>query len=311
VTDVATQLKAEAGRLGFIACGIAHLGPHPHAAALDRWLDAGYAGTMRYLHRQAKKRKAPQLADEQAGVAVVVLDPYPDPGPDDPARPRIARYARGHDYHRVTGDRLETLARACRRLGASHTRVYVDTGPVPERELARRAGLGWIGKNAMLIRPGAGSWCFIGVILTDLAVPPDPEFSADHCGTCTRCLEACPTGAFVAPRVLDATRCLSYLTIEWKGDIPGELAGRAQGWAFGCDVCNAVCPWNQRFGDAEGAHPFADQHWIPADAGPDYFERMTEAEFAVRFGGTPLERTGLERLRRNWAVAFGSLPPRR
>jgi epoxyqueuosine reductase len=290
------------------------LGANPYAGALDRWLKAGFGGTMTYLNRQAKKRKDTRVADPQAKVAVVVLDRYHDgedlqrlSAPAPQRRPRIARYARGHDYHQVIGTRLEALAAHLRSSGATHTRVYVDTGPVPERELARRAGLGWIGKNTMLIRPGVGSWFFIGVVLTDLAIPDDTGFETDHCGSCTRCLDACPTGAFVSERVLDATKCLSYQTIEWKKEIPAELAANAEGWAFGCDICNEVCPWNERFASGPVHPDLADQQWIPATAGRDYFDQMTEADFHARFGHTPLERTGLIRMRRNWAMAWASL----
>ena len=311
MTDLATQLKAEASRLGFLACGVVSLGPNPHADALDRWLKAGFGGTMTYLNRQARKRKDTRLADPQARRAVVVLDRYQgDPGrpsADPLIRPRIARYARGRDYHDVVGERLEALATFLKSLGATHTRTYVDTGPVPERELARGAGLGWIGKNTMLIRPGIGSWFFIGVVLTDLQLPIDAPFTSDHCGTCTRCLDACPTGAFVEEKVLDATKCLSYQTIEWKKEIPAELAEHAEGWAFGCDICNEVCPWNERFAGGPVHPDLTDQQWIPADAGRDFFDRMTAVQFHEQFDHTTLERTGLERMRRNWAMAWGSL----
>ena len=303
--DVAARVKEEALRLGFLACGVTPLGPNAYADALDRWLKSGLGGTMTYLNRQAKKRKDTRLADKQAKVAVVVLERYFDGTDRPPAGPRIARYARGNDYHGVVGDRLERLAAFLKSVGATHTRCYVDTGPVPERELARSAGLGWIGKNTMLIRPGVGSWFFIGVILTDLELPADAPFTADHCGSCTRCLDACPTDAFVSERVLDATKCISYQTIEWKKEIPAEIAAHAEGWAFGCDICNEVCPWNERFAAGPVDPALQDQGWIPADAGRDYFAAMTEGEFAERFDHTPLERTGLERMRRNWAMAWG------
>jgi len=319
VTETAARVKQEAERLGFLACGITPLGPNPFADALDRWLKTGLGGTMTYLNRQAKKRKDTRLADRQAKVAVVVLERYVgdeerarspaggDRQPSAPTRPQIARYARGNDYHDIVGGRLEALATFLKSVGATHTRCYVDTGPVPERELARSAGLGWIGKNTMLLRPGVGSWFFIGVILTDLELPADAPFSTDHCGSCTRCLDACPTDAFVSERVLDATKCLSYQTIEWKKEIPGEIAARAEGWAFGCDICNEVCPWNERFAAGPVDPELKDHHWIPADAGPDFFATMDDREFERRFGHTPLERTGLERMRRNWAMAWGSI----
>ena len=188
--------------------------------------------------------------------------------------------------------------------------MYTDAGPVPERELARRAGLGWIGKNTMLIRPGVGSFFFIGSIFTDLALPLDPPFETDRCGTCTRCLDACPTDAFVEPRVLDATRCISYATIEHRGPIPTSVAEHLDGWVFGCDICNEVCPWNVRFA---GGTEVAEEHsprGALAGAAPGHFERMTEAEFARAFGDTPLERPGLTGMRRNFRAAFAATTAR-
>lgn len=301
------RLKAAAGALGFTACGVATLEPSRHADALDAWLAAGYGGTMRYLHRQAARRRTPASIVPEARCAVVVLDNYAPP-PADPApgpMVSIARYARGEDYHRVTLARLERLADWLREEGATVAGSYVDAGPVPERELAQRAGLGWIGKNTMLIRPGAGSWCFIGSIFTDLPLVVDSPFETDRCGRCTRCLDACPTGAFVEPRVLDATRCTSYLTIEAKGPMPEELVPQLEGWAFGCDICNEVCPWNIRFSvptTIEAFHP----REVPDRGDPAYFDGMSDGEFERQFGGTPLERPGLRGMRRNWAAAWGS-----
>ena len=188
-------------------------------------------------------------------------------------------------------------------------RTFADAGPVPERELAQRAGLGWIGKNTMLISPDAGSFFFIGSVFTDLALEADSPFDLDRCGSCTRCLDACPTGALVEPRVLDATRCISYLTIEQKGPIPEELAGRFEGYAFGCDICNDVCPWNQRFAQPTTVPEFRPVAAL-AGAGRDFFEMMTEEEFDARFGDTPLERPGLAGMRRNFRAAFTERPPR-
>ncbi|HEX6104802.1 MAG TPA: tRNA epoxyqueuosine(34) reductase QueG [Gemmatimonadales bacterium] len=295
------DLKSRAADLGFLACGITDPSPPPHGDRLDQWLARGYAGTMRYLHRQARRRKDPRLIVPEAVSVVVVLDNYH--GGDAHGRaPKVARYARGEDYHRVTRRRLELLADYLRERGAVVARVYADAGPVPERELAQRAGLGWIGKNTMLLRPGAGSFFFIGSIFTDLALVPDSPFELDRCGTCTRCLDACPTGAFVEPRVLDATRCISYLTIEHRGPLP-DAAADLDGWVFGCDVCNEVCPWNQRFAAPGPVAEFRSRGALDG-AGPDYFERMDEREFAERFGDTPLERPGLAGMRRNFRAAF-------
>jgi epoxyqueuosine reductase len=305
----AERVKAYALELGFIACGITDLAPTAHGAVLDAWLARGYAGTMRYLHRQAKKRKQPHLIDPRPVTAVVILDNYYSPdSPADRTAPRIAKYARGKDYHQVTLERLDRLAAFLRQNGATFARSFSDAGPVPERELAQRAGLGWIGKNTMLVRPGAGSFFFIGSVLTDLPLPADTPFETDHCGSCTRCLDACPTGAFVEPRVLDATRCISYLTIEYKGPIPEALAPRLDGWVFGCDACNDACPWNQRFATETSVgefRPRADLRELTAEA----LARMGEEEFSVRFAESPLRRTGLGGLRRNLrAVVQDRLP---
>ncbi|MBA3555383.1 MAG: tRNA epoxyqueuosine(34) reductase QueG [Gemmatimonadales bacterium] len=299
----AQEVKDRAAALGFLACGVTDPSPPPHGDRLDAWLAAGYAGTMRYLHRQARRRKDPRLIVPEALSVVVVLDNYYHSDSPHETGPKIARYAAGEDYHRVTGRRLNALAEFLRERGAGVARVYADAGPIPERELAQRAGLGWIGKNTMLIRPGAGSFFFIGSIFTDLVLEPDAPFELDRCGSCTRCLDACPTGALVEPRVLDATRCISYLTIEHRGAIPGALAERLDGWVFGCDVCNDVCPWNQRFAASSTVPAFRSRGAL-AGAGPDYFEQMDEEEFARQFGDTPLERPGLSGMRRNFRAAF-------
>jgi epoxyqueuosine reductase len=298
------SLKRRAEELGFLACGITDPSPPPHADRLDAWLARGYAGTMRYLHRQAKRRKDPRLIATGAISVVVVLDNYYGGDPlGESSAPKVARYARGEDYHRVTGGRLEQLAAFLRERGATLARVFADAGPVPERELAQRAGLGWIGKNTMLVRPGVGSLFVIGSIFTDLPLAVDPPFALDRCGTCTRCLDACPTDAFVEPRVLDATRCISYLTIEQKGPIPEALAERLGGWVFGCDICNEVCPWNHRFAAETGVAELRSRGQLEG-AEPDLFARMDQDEFDRRFADTPLERPGLAGMRRNFQAAF-------
>lgn len=307
MTSREERLKLLASSLGFIACGITDLAPSRFPAELDGWLAAGHGGTMRYLHRQAARRKEPARIVTGATRAVVVLDNYAPPS--EPGRPvdsptaQVAKYARGADYHEVTLARLERLAEWLRAEGATIARPYVDAGPVPERELAQRAGLGWIGKNTMLLRPGVGSLFFIGSVLTDLALAVDAPFVLDHCGTCTSCLDACPTAAFVAPHVLDATRCISYLTIEQKGPIPDEFVPLAEGWAFGCDICNDVCPWNERFTEPTSILSFLPRS-VPDRADSDYFERMEEEEFGRLFADSPLSRPGLAGMRRNWAAAF-------
>ena len=308
--QASSLIKARAAELGFVACGVTTLEPIPHAEHLDQWLKSGYAGNMRYIHRQAKKRKNPQLADLQAHRAVVVADSYyyetssQNPAPVQGVK--IARYARGEDYHQSTFERVQLLADYLMECGAAVARPYLDTGPVQERELAQRAGIGWIGKNTMLIRPETGSWFFIGSVLTDLLLDPDLPFTADHCGSCTRCLDACPTEAFVEPRMLDATRCISYATIEQKGPIAADIAAKLEGWAFGCDICNEVCPWNERFA-VESTIPAFRPRQDPDTKDPSCFAMMGEDEFTARFGDTPLARPGLDRMRRNWKVAFDSI----
>jgi epoxyqueuosine reductase len=301
--SLAAAVKRRAEELGFVGCGITDPSPIDDGGWLDRWLAGGYAGVMRYLHRQARKRKDPRLIIPGAKSVVVVLDNYYDGDPDPGPPPKVARYARGKDYHRVTRERLEPLADLLRSQGARISRTFADSGPVPERALALRAGLGWIGKNTMLIRPGAGSFFFIGILFTDLELERDRSEPTDHCGSCTRCLDACPTGALVEPRVLDATQCISYLTIEQKGPIPEHLVERLDGWAFGCDICNEVCPWNQRFAQPTPVEEFKSRHHLDG-AGPELLDGMEEEEFARRYGDTPLERPGLRGMRRNLHAAL-------
>lgn len=299
MTLLAEQVKARAGELGFLACGITDLAPNAHADQFDRWLAAGHAGVMRYLHRQAAKRRDPARIVSRAQRAVVVLENYFHTDSDEARRPpRVAKYARGGDYHTVTLKRLRDLAGFLRAAGASVAHPWVDDGPVPERELARRAGLGWIGKNAMLIRPGVGSFSFIGTVFTDLLLAVDAPFTAEHCGSCTRCLDACPTAAFPTPGVVDATRCISYLTIEQDGPIPDDLQPKLAGWAFGCDICNDVCPWNERFAQETTVAEFADRRPL-AGVTAGSLDRMSDQDFEARFGGTPLARAGREGLTRN------------
>ena len=300
----AQLVKARALALGFTSAGITDLTPVPHRDALRAWLAGGMAGTMSYMHRQEDRRADPSRIVPGATRAVVLTSNYytPDP-PAPPGTGRIAKYARGPDYHHALQAPLQSLCDLIRSLGPEPTtaRAFVDAGPVPERELAQRAGLGWIGKNTMLIDPARGSFCFLASVLTDLDLAVDPPFEADRCGSCTRCLDACPTDAFAAPRVLDARRCISYLTIEHRGLIAAHLEAGVGSWLFGCDICQDVCPWNAKFAVLAGDGPLTP---VPALAHirVEDVERLDDADFSTRFGWTPLERPGAAGMRRNAGI---------
>ena len=301
-------IKAQAYGLGFDLVGIATLGPAETAAEFDEWIAAGYDGDMAYLARGADKRRDTRLPVQGATSAIVVGMSY---GGREPAGP-VARYARGDDYHDVMIRRLRELHRWIERdIGRPIAgKAYVDTGPILERDLARRAGLGWFGKNTMLINPRIGSFFFLGELLLDVELEPDEPFASDHCGTCRRCIDACPTGALVEARVMDATRCVSYLTIELKGEILEELRVGVGERLYGCDVCQEVCPWNVRFSNELPL----DSPYRPRGvlAGKDARQlarellEMSHEAFAREFKGSPMKRAKLRGLKRNAAVVLGN-----
>ncbi len=257
--------------LGFDRAGVAPATPPRHGEAFRDWLDRGYAGEMAYLGRRAAERLDPRRVVEGAASMLCVASVYaarePEPAAPAPGVAQIARYAQGDDYHEAMLGRLRALGDALEAMAgrALRWRAYVDTGPVLERDAAEAAGLGWIGKNTCLIDPELGSYLFLGVLISDLALAPDGA-GVDHCGTCTACLDACPTDALRAPRVLDARRCLAYSTIELRGTIPETLRGAQGSWTFGCDICQEVCPWNRR--RARGPEPLAGLRdvFAPRDA---------------------------------------------
>jgi len=306
---MAHNVKRRALELGFDSVGIADLSPTPHSDRLKRWLTEGMAGTMEYMHRQAARRREPSRILPGATRAVVVTKNHfrPDPPPQH-ASGAVAKYARGRDYHTALRGPLGKLASHIRVLGPPGTvaKSYVDAGPVPERELAQRAGLGWIGKNTMLIDPERGSFLFLGSVLTSLDLAIDAPFEADRCGTCRKCLDACPTHAFPEARVLDSRRCISYLTIEYEGEIDPDLASQMGTRVFGCDTCQDVCPWNVRFAE-EARQPFLGSDPSLASLSIPELLTISDPEFERRYGWTALERPGPEGMKRNARVALANL----
>ncbi|MEX0909349.1 MAG: tRNA epoxyqueuosine(34) reductase QueG [Gemmatimonadaceae bacterium] len=305
------SLKSRARALGFDLVGITRLGPAETAPMFDEWISRGFAGDMGYLERGAEKRADPRRVFENVKSAVVVGMSY---GGTEPPGP-VARYARGDDYHEVMMERLRALhAWLNTELGREVAgKAYVDTGPILERDLARKAGLGWFGKNTMLLNPEIGSFFFLGSLLLDLELEEDAPFEADRCGTCTRCLDACPTDAFVAPRVLDATKCISYLTIELKGDIPAAMHAAVGENLYGCDVCQDVCPWNVSFSrDLPHDSPFSAREMLAADGAQKLaldLLAMSQEQFSVAFRKSPMKRAKLRGLKRNAAVVLGNGSP--
>jgi epoxyqueuosine reductase len=298
-----SRIKEAAEALGFDPVGITSVGPAGTHEEFRRWLDRGFAGEMSYLERGAEKRKDTSLPFAGARSAIVVALDYGGKQPSGP----IARYARGDDYHDVMIARLETLHHQAEEIAGKtiEARAYVDTGPILERDLAQRAGLGWIGKNTNLINPERGSFFFIGVLLTDLELESDAPFEADRCGTCTRCLDACPTGAILEPRVLDATRCISYLTIEHRTAIAPELRPLIGELVYGCDICQDVCPWNHRFANETG-DPALEARPENVDVDIAELLGLNDAQFKERFRGSPITRAKRRGLARNAAVALGN-----
>jgi epoxyqueuosine reductase len=307
-TDLARLAKAHAYAIGFDLVGIAALGPAETSREFEAWLREGRAGAMHYLERGAAKRRDSRLPLPGTTHAVVVALDY---GGREPSGP-VARYARGEDYHDVMEEMLRELHRRIAHDAGREVlgKSYVDTGPLLERDLARRAGLGWFGKNTNLINPERGSFFFLGALVLDLELAVDAPFEADRCGTCTRCLEACPTRAITAPRELDARRCISYLTIELREEIPVELREGVGDRIYGCDVCQEVCPYNVKFAQELKEPAFAPREVL---AGKDAralardLLTMTQGEFRVGFKNSPMKRAKLRGLKRNAAVALGNV----
>ncbi len=300
-------IKRRARELGFDLCGIAPAAAHPELASFREWLTRGYAGGMDYLARSADKRADVRNVLPSARTVVVTGTVYNTDRPysielADPRRARIARYAWGDDYHDVIGRRLEALLAWMREAATEpfDARAYVDTGPVQERVYAQYAGIGWIGKNTCVINEHLGSWLFLGEIITSLPLETD-EPAFDQCGACRLCIEACPTQAIVGPGVLDSTRCISYLTIEHRGDIPAEFRAAIGSHVYGCDICQDVCPWNQRPAIS------SDPAWQPRPAwdgaAVEELQNRTDEELQANLRGSAMRRTKVTGLRRNLAIA--------
>lgn len=307
-TGIENLIKAQAYGLGFDLVGITSLGPAETVAEFEEWIALGYSADMDYLPRGAEKRRDTRLPFAGATHAIVVGLNY---GGREPTGP-IARYARGNDYHELMIDRLNELHRWLEsEIGRSIAgKPYVDTGPILERDLARRAGLGWFGKNTNLINRRIGSFFFIGTLLLDLVLEADEPFATDHCGTCTRCLDACPTQALVAPLVLDAARCISYLTIENKGPIPEGLRESVGELLYGCDICQDVCPWNAKFSLELTEEAFRGGDSLAGLTARDIagqFLTMNEDDYRATFRGSPMRRARRRGLARNAAVVLGNI----
>jgi len=308
IEDLKTLIKKKAKKLGFDLFGVAPPGPFPHTKFFEKWLKSGFHGEMKYMEQGKEKRLDPDriLPDVQSIIALG-MNYYPGKFEkekrEDPRRGLVSRYAWGKDYHKVIGKRLKKLANYIKDVVGPGVklRYYVDTGPVLEKEIAYLAGLGWIGKNTLLINPNYGSYIFLAVILTNLPLEPDlPQ--PDRCGTCTRCIDACPTKALRAPWTLDATRCISYLTIELKKEIPEEFWKDMNRWLFGCDICQEVCPWNQKSAKITKEIRFQGS---PGDATPKIEDwlKLTDQEFDELTRGRALRRPKRSGLVRNAMIA--------
>jgi epoxyqueuosine reductase len=305
-------IRAKAAKLGFVACGFARADA-VNAAGLDltRWLEAGHHGTMGWMEERAHRRVSPLALWPEAKSAVALAMSYaPASDPmaleERPELGRISVYAQGGDYHKTVKKALKALARWLVEQAGGELKVFVDTAPVMEKPLAQAAGLGWQGKHTNLVSREHGSWLFLGIVLTSLELEPDaPADHGQHCGSCRRCLDACPTRAFVGPHRIDARRCISYLTIEHEGPIPIELRAAIGNRIYGCDDCLAVCPWN-RFADAAAANrAFLPRAQLAAPRIADLLA-LDDTSFRAMFAGSPIKRIGVKRMIRNCLIAAGN-----
>lgn len=313
LAQLAQSIRDWGRELGFQQVGIAGVDLPEHEAHLQRWLDAGHQGEMDYMAAHGSKRSRPaELVPGTLRVISLRMDYLPgDPRMSErlvePEKAYVSRYALGRDYHKLIRKRLQHLAERIQQVvGPFGYRAFVDSAPVLEKALAEQAGLGWIGKNTLLLNRKAGSWFFLGELFVDVPLPLDEPHAGEHCGRCTACLDICPTAAFVGPKQLDARRCISYLTIELKGPIPLELRPLIGNRVFGCDDCQIVCPWN-RFARPTAEGDFQPRHGLDNATLAELF-LWTEEEFLSRTEGSPLRRAGYERWLRNLAIGLGNAP---
>jgi len=300
-------IKAEAKRLGFMFCGIAKAEfLEQEAPRLESWLNKGNHGEMQYMENHFDKRLDPRLlVDGAKSVISLALNYYTDQQQTDPLAPKISKYAYGMDYHEVIKDKLKQLLHFIQEnIGDIGGRAFVDSAPVLDRAWAQRAGIGWIGKNSNLINKKSGSFFFLAELIIDAELAYDIAPTTDHCGTCTRCIDACPTEAIVAPYIVDGSRCISYLTIELKNNIPEEFKGKTDNWMFGCDVCQNVCPWN-RFSLTHTEPAFQPNADLLGMSQREWHE-ITQETFQQVFKKSPVKRTKFTGLKRNIEFMMGN-----
>ena len=310
---LAQQIKDWGSELGFAHIGISPASNDAHAQRLSEWLQKDYHGEMAYMAEREQLRASP--AELHSGTIRVIsarMDYLPDAEDiesilGNPDKAYISRYALGRDYHKLIRKRLSQLAEKISAVAGGSHRAFVDSAPVLERGFAEQAGLGWIGKNSMLINSKAGSWFFLGEIYTDIPLPTDPPQETGHCGSCRACLDDCPTGAIVAPYQVDARRCISYLTIELKDSIPEDLRPLMGNRVFGCDDCQLVCPWN-KFAQTTTEPDFSPRHQLDNSELINLF-LWTEEEFLDNTAGSAIRRIGYQRWLRNLAIGIGNAPP--
>ncbi|MGQ8336074.1 tRNA epoxyqueuosine(34) reductase QueG [Sunxiuqinia sp. A32] len=299
-SQIAIHIKKKALELGFISCGISRAGYlNEEKSRLEKWLQNGMNGEMNYMSRNQEKRLDPTLLfDGAKSVISVLLNYFPKEGQEDSAAPIISKYAYGKDYHFVLKEKLNALLEYIQNeIADCNGRTFVDSAPVLDKAWAAKAGLGWIGKNTNLISVEHGSFFFIGELIVDLEMEPDEKIVSNHCGNCTRCIDACPTNAIVAPYVVDARRCISYQTIELKGDLDENLKGKFANRVFGCDICQDVCPWNLK--SEPHNEPDFEPHPRLLKLSNKDWEEMDKSLFNELFRKSAVKRTKYEGLKRN------------